>query len=42
MRDSETIDIEFSEWADNFIARQQRLPPEFEKVLFDNLWDLYD
>jgi len=24
------------------LDNQQRLGPEFERVLYDNLWDLYD
>ena len=25
-----------------FALKQERLPPEFEKVLHNNLWELYD
>lgn len=30
------------EFASNLIKNQKPLEPEFEKVLFDNFWDLLD
>lgn len=32
---------EVKEWLDKFISSQKRLDPEAEKILNDNLWDLY-
>lgn len=32
---------ELKGWRDALMAVQERLGPEFEKVLHDNAWDLY-
>ncbi len=35
-------DLTDEEIIKNFIDKQTQLPPEFQKVLYDNLWNLYE
>lgn len=35
-------DKEYIEWLKLFIQKQKPLGEKFEKVLFDNLWNLYE
>ncbi len=32
----------FDQWRDAFVAAQNPLGEPFEKVLYDNLWELYE
>ena len=39
----EEIEEQFlREVIEEFLASQEPLPKPFEKVLYDNLWDMYD
>jgi hypothetical protein len=35
------LEAPLAEFFSSLLSTQQRLGPEFEQVLFDNLWDLY-
>ena len=31
---------QFQDFHDKFVSSQQDLPPEFARILYDNLWDM--
>lgn len=38
----ESDGFKLDQWQKEFIIKQEPLGEEFEKVLFDNRWELYD
>ena len=39
-QDRNATDEDIKEWADKLAARMAPLPPEFQKVIDDNWWEL--
>ncbi len=40
VQEHKDVDATLKEFSTNLAARQEDLPPEFQKVLDDNFWDL--